>query len=99
MADVAALVASYSRLGLFKHISTVCSEVIAKKGNDPVLALWSAFSSAMEGEPRCPPGVWGAFPRAGGAMNRITADVGNTRQKAAIDARLGQLVKTHSFIR
>lgn len=49
MADVTALVTSYSRLGLFKHISTVCSEVIAKKGNDSVLALWSAFSSAMEG--------------------------------------------------
>ncbi|KAA0150061.1 hypothetical protein FNF29_05502 [Cafeteria roenbergensis] len=48
-ADVAALLASYARLGLFKHISTVCSEVIAKRGNDPVIVLWSAFGSAMEG--------------------------------------------------
>ena len=51
-ADVAALLASYARLGLFKHISTVCSEVIAKRGNDPVIVLWSAFGSAMEGEAR-----------------------------------------------
>jgi len=50
MADVGALVASYARLGLHRHIGTVCAEVIAKRGNDPVMVLWSAFSSAMEGE-------------------------------------------------
>lgn len=66
-ADVAALLASYARLGLFKHISTVCSEVIAKRGNDPVIVLWSAFGSAMEGEAR----------RGGGGARRGATACGN----------------------
>jgi tetratricopeptide repeat protein 21B len=49
MTDVEALIASYSRLGLFKHISTVCNEVITKKGSDPTIALWSALISSKEG--------------------------------------------------
>ena len=49
MTDVEALIASYARLGLFKHIGTVCNEVITKRGSDPTIALWSSLIALRDG--------------------------------------------------
>ncbi|CAE7903205.1 ttc21b, partial [Symbiodinium sp. KB8] len=39
----------YARAGLFRHIQTVCDEVIKKRGKDPTLVFWKSYALAMEG--------------------------------------------------
>ncbi|GIL85609.1 hypothetical protein Vretimale_13293 [Volvox reticuliferus] len=50
MADrVLALVHYYAREGYFRHVQTVCSEVLKKRPGDPVLTFWRAYGLLMEG--------------------------------------------------
>lgn len=46
--DVKALINHYAREGFYRHIQTVCDEVIKKRGNEPTLLFWKAFGVAME---------------------------------------------------
>lgn len=43
MGDVLNLIVEYARLGLYRHIQTVCTEVRKKKGKDPNLIFWGAY--------------------------------------------------------
>ncbi|GLC77752.1 hypothetical protein PLESTB_000959000 [Pleodorina starrii] len=50
MADrVLALVHYYAREGYFRHVQTVCNEVLKKRPGDPVLTFWRAYGLLMEG--------------------------------------------------
>ncbi|PNW81978.1 hypothetical protein CHLRE_06g268800v5 [Chlamydomonas reinhardtii] len=50
MADrVLALVHYYAREGYFRHVQTVCNEVLKKRPGDGVLTFWRAYGLLMEG--------------------------------------------------
>lgn len=50
MADrVLALVHYYAREGYFRHVQTVCNEVLKKRAGDPVLTFWKAYGCLQEG--------------------------------------------------
>lgn len=50
MADrVLALVHYYAREGYFRHVQTVCNEVLKKRAGDPVLTFWRAYGLLQEG--------------------------------------------------
>ena len=50
MADrVLALVHYYAREGYYRHVQTVCNEVLKKRAGDPVLTFWKAYGLLMEG--------------------------------------------------
>lgn len=46
--DVQSLINYYARERYYRHIQTVCNEVLRKRGNDPVLVFWKAFGALME---------------------------------------------------
>eukprot|EP00741_Cyanophora_paradoxa_P023819 tig00021623_g23008.t1 len=47
--DVLALVNFYAREGLYRHLQTVCSEVLKKRAGEPTLMFWRAYGMVMEG--------------------------------------------------
>ena len=49
MSDVMALVAYYCRSGYYRHAQTVCSEVLKKRSNDPMMLFWRAVGMLKEG--------------------------------------------------
>jgi tetratricopeptide repeat protein 21B len=50
MADkVLALVRYYAREGYARQLQTVCSEVLKKRANDPLLVFWRAYGLILEG--------------------------------------------------
>ena len=48
--DVAALIHHYAREGYWRHVQTVCTEVLKKRGDDAYLLFWKAYGMAREGE-------------------------------------------------
>ncbi len=48
--DVRALISHYVQLGFFRHIQTVCDEVIKKRGKDSTLTFWHSYGVGCEGE-------------------------------------------------
>ncbi|KXZ45770.1 hypothetical protein GPECTOR_50g563 [Gonium pectorale] len=46
---VLALVHYYAREGYFRHVQTVCNEVLKKRSGDPVLTFWRAYGELAEG--------------------------------------------------
>lgn len=60
-----ALVRFYAREGYAKQLQTVCTEVLKKKPNDPLLVFWRAVGMLLEGastEVRTP-SVFPALPQ------------------------------------
>jgi len=49
MADVNAMVNYYARMGFHRHIQTICSEMLRKKGQDVTLLFWRAYAMGAEG--------------------------------------------------
>ncbi|EFJ52945.1 hypothetical protein VOLCADRAFT_78980 [Volvox carteri f. nagariensis] len=49
MQYILALVHYYAREGYFRHVQTVCNEVLKKRPGDPVLTFWKAYGLLMEG--------------------------------------------------
>ena len=48
--EVLALVNYYARSGYYRHVQTVCNEVLKKRGGtDPTLLFWRALGMLMEG--------------------------------------------------
>lgn len=47
--EVLSLVNYYARLGYYRHVQTVCAEVLKKRANDPLVSLWKAFGMIKEG--------------------------------------------------
>jgi hypothetical protein len=47
--EVQALVNYYARTRYPRHIQTVCTEVLKKRTNEPVLMFWRAYGLVMEG--------------------------------------------------
>lgn len=47
--QVLALVKFYAREGYAKQLQTVCTEVLKKKPNDPLLVFWRAVGLLLEG--------------------------------------------------
>ena len=47
--QVQALVNYYAREGFYRHIQTVCNEVLKKRSNEPVQLFWRAYSLILEG--------------------------------------------------
>jgi hypothetical protein len=47
--DVRALISHYVQLGFFRHIQTVCDEVIKKRGKDSMLTFWHSYGVGCEG--------------------------------------------------
>jgi hypothetical protein len=48
--DVRALISHYVQLGFFRHIQTVCDEVIKKRGKDSTLTFWHSYGVGCEGQ-------------------------------------------------
>ena len=44
------LINFYARQGFFRHIQAVCNDSLKKRGDDPVLIFWKAFSILQEGK-------------------------------------------------
>jgi tetratricopeptide repeat protein 21B len=47
--DISALVHHYAREGYWRHVQTVCEEVLKKRGDDGYLLFWKAYGVAKEG--------------------------------------------------
>jgi tetratricopeptide repeat protein 21B len=48
--EVLALVNYYARSGFYRHVQTVCNEVLKKRGGqDPTLVFWRALGVLREG--------------------------------------------------
>ena len=47
--EVISLVNYYARSGYYRHVQTVCNEVLKKRSNDPLILFWRAFGMAREG--------------------------------------------------
>ena len=47
--DVQPLIDYYAREGYYRHVQTICKEVLKKRANDPVLRFWKTFGVCMEG--------------------------------------------------
>ena len=49
--EVLALVNYYARTGYYRHMQTVCNEVLKKRGgsNDPTMAFWASIGLLMGG--------------------------------------------------
>ena len=49
MGDVGALVNYYCRAGHWRHVQTVCDEVLRSRGHDGTLSFWKAYGTGREG--------------------------------------------------
>ena len=47
--EVLSLVNYYARNGYYRHVQTVCNEVLKKRANDPTLTFWKSFGMVKEG--------------------------------------------------
>ena len=47
--EVLSLVNYYARCGYYRHVQTVCGEVLKKRPNDPLVLFWKAFGMVKEG--------------------------------------------------
>eukprot|EP01012_Entosiphon_sulcatum_P028886 TRINITY_DN3505_c0_g1_i1.p1 TRINITY_DN3505_c0_g1~~TRINITY_DN3505_c0_g1_i1.p1 ORF type:complete len:1334 (+),score=365.73 TRINITY_DN3505_c0_g1_i1:81-4082(+) len=49
--ETMALINYYARNGLYRHVQTVCTDAITRRGEDPIFRFWRGFSLDMEGSP------------------------------------------------
>eukprot|EP00736_Rhodelphis_marinus_P011266 Rmarinus@m.19544 len=89
--DVQALVNFYARVGYYRHIQTVCNEVLKKRTDDPVLLFWRAYGILMEGgTSECLRELEALLPRDAGGCGAETAAA-----KDVYLAALGMAIQAH----
>jgi hypothetical protein len=49
LVEVQALVNYYAQKGFYKHVQTLCKDVMKKRGQEPILVFWKAFAMSQEG--------------------------------------------------
>ena len=47
--EVLSLVNYYARSGYYRHVQTVCNEVLKKRSNDPLITFWRTFGLSRDG--------------------------------------------------
>jgi tetratricopeptide repeat protein 21B len=52
LVEVQALVNYYSQRGFYRHVQSLCKDVLKKRSNEPLLLFWRAFAMSQEGNVR-----------------------------------------------
>ena len=91
--EVLALVNYYARSGFYRHVQTVCNEVLKKRGgSDPTLTFWRALGTLKEG------GVNDAIRELEGVAARGDMQLALPVKLALLHANLASRVVDHEEV-